>query len=354
MPTAPSFLIVSLRYIGDLFVTTALALSIKRRYPEARVEYLVFAGTEAALAKNPHVDKVNVIPRGSRSPLDAMRLFRKFDYALATNPSDRTTIWATLAGRKTLGFTHRQRSEWWKPLLLTRTLLYDDRQHVVHQILSLLKPLGIPKVPEITMYFDRADELYTQAKLPYSNYIVMHPYSRGPYKYWPAEKWGKLAWFVLAKTGCVPVFTVTGHTADREYLESVLAHAPEGCQMFPEPFTLSQLAAALHRSVMYVGIDTVVTHIAASVGTKVIAIFGPSFTRYWAPWPLDCTDVSPFAVNRGVQQVNNVTVVQKDWNCVPCNKTFCRMSTRCRFECLEATEPAEVFNAMLRYLPALP
>jgi lipopolysaccharide heptosyltransferase III len=346
----PSFLIVSFRYIGDLLVTTPLAISIKRRYPGARVEYLVFEGTEAVLAKNPYVDKVNTIPRGSRNPRAALRLFKKFDYALATNPSDRTTIWAALAGKKALGFTHFHRSEWWKPLVMSYPIRYDDNQHVVPQMLSLLEPLDIPRVPEITMNFDRDDEQQAREKLPYENYIVLHPYSRGLYKYWPAEKWGGLAGLILARTGCVPVFSVTGAEADQDYLESILALSPPGCRTFPEPLSLSQLAAALRRSVLYVGIDTMVTHLAAAVGTPTVTIFGPSFTRYWAPWPPGCSKTSPFAANRGVQRAGNVTVVQQDWDCVPCNKVFCRISTRDRFECLEAVEPEEVFAAMLPYL----
>ena len=260
--------------------------------------------------------------------MDVLRLFRKFDYALATNPSDRTCIWAALAGRRAIGFTHRQRHEWWKPLFLTTSLLYDDRQHVVHQMLSLLEPLGIPPIPEVTMVFGPEDEQHARDSCHTRTTSSSIPTAVATIKYWPAAKWGALAGLVLANTGSVPVFTVTGAAADREYLESILALAPPGCRTFPEPLSLSQLAAALHRSALYVGIDTMVTHLAAAVGTSTVTIFGPSFTRYWAPWPPGCAETSPFAANRGVQRVKNVTVVQKDWGCVPCNKVFCRISSR--------------------------
>lgn len=343
MGESPSFLIIALRYIGDVLVTTPLALSIKQHIPGARVEYLVFDGTEPVLAKNPYVDKVNILSRSNRNPLDALRLLRKFDFALATNYSDRAVIFAGLAGKRSLGFSLYSKKEWWKRLVLDNCRQYHDRNHAVMQILSLVEPLGIPKIPVVTMAFDHDDSAFVQSKLPYSRYVVLHPYSRGRYKYWPPEKWGRLAELIRQQTPCVPVFTVTADPRDRELLDAILACRPDGCSSFPEPFTLSQLAAAIQGSEMYVGIDTVVTHIAASVGAPTVALFGPTLTRYWAPWPNGCTEESPFLPNRGVQHVGNVTVVQKSWPCVPCNKETCAISTRGRIECLEELQPDEVF-----------
>jgi len=314
------------------------------------VEYLVFSGTETILSKNPYVDKVNTIPRGSKSLLDALRLFRKFDYALATNPSDRTTIWAMLASRKALGFRYRQRHEWWKRLVLDHCCHYDDNGHAVQLVLSLLEPLGIQAVPSVEMHFDHEDTEFAKSRLPSSPYVILHPYSRGQYKYWSPEKWGALAGIIRLQTACVPVFTVTFDPRDREFLDAILAHAPEGCLTFTEPFTFSQLAAAIQGSTAYVGIDTVVTHIATAVGASTVALFGPTLTRYWAPWPNDCEERSPFAANRGIQRKGNITVVQKDWECVPCNRQSCRISSRGRMECMEAISPEEVLREIIKQM----
>lgn len=343
---SPSFLIIALRYIGDVLVTTPLALSIKQHIPGARVEYLVFDGTESVLAKNPYVDKVNIISRSSRNPLDALRLMRKFDFALATNYSDRTAIFAGLSGKKSLGFSLYPRKDWWKRLVLDYCCQYHDRNHAVQQILSIVEPLGIPKIPVVTMAFDQGDSAFVRSKMPHSRYVVLHPYSRGQYKYWSPEKWGKLAELIQRQTACVPVFTVTADPRDRELLDAILAHTPDGCLSFPEPFTLTQLAAAIQGSEMYVGIDTVVTHIAAAVGAPTVALFGPTLTRYWAPWPNGCTEESPFLPNHGVQRVGNVTVIQKNWPCVPCNKETCAISTRGRIECLEQLQAEEVLDVI--------
>jgi len=87
--------------------------------------------------------------------------------------------------------------------------------------------------------------------------------------------------------------------------------------------------------------------VAAAVGVPTVAIFGPSWTRYWAPWPAGCEEFSPFIANRGIQRSGNVTVIQKEWECVPCNKESCRIGNGTGFECLEAIEPDEVFRALV-------
>lgn len=336
---SPSFLIVVLRYIGDVLVTTPLARSIKKAYPGARVEYLVFRGTESCLAKNPFVDRVHTIARGEKRVSTLLSLFRKFDFALAANPSDRSMIYAGLAGRKSIGL-HYQR-KFLTTLLLDRQIHCDDRRHVVPVILGLLEPLGIEPIPEIVMGFDAEDVEFADKRLPEEGYVILHPYSRSACKYWPPESWGRLA-SGIAERGLTPVFTVTGDAEDARLLASIMASAPAATRSLPEPFTLPQLAAAISKSRAYVGIDTVITHVAAASGARVIALFGPTLTRYWAPWPNATHGDSPFAAGKGVQRVGNVTIMQKDWPCVPCNRETCSISSRGRMECLVELAPAEV------------
>jgi heptosyltransferase-3 len=46
LPSAPRVLVVALRRLGDVLLTTPLIRSIKRAYPLASIDALVFAGTE--------------------------------------------------------------------------------------------------------------------------------------------------------------------------------------------------------------------------------------------------------------------------------------------------------------------
>ena len=56
LPARPRILVVSLRRIGDLLLTTPLIRSLRRAWPDARIDVLVFKGTDRILAGNPDID----------------------------------------------------------------------------------------------------------------------------------------------------------------------------------------------------------------------------------------------------------------------------------------------------------
>lgn len=345
--SAPSFLIVCFRYIGDVLITTPLAVSIKQAIPGATVDYLVFEGTEGVLVNNPLIRKVISVPRDKSNTGVLLSLFRRYDIALAAYPSDRTVVAAATTGRHSVGLIYDGKGSYWKKNILSSYQPCDDSRHVVTNILSLLKPLGISPIPSLVMGYDDDDLAFARDAMPAEKYMVLHPYSRNKCKYWQASHWVSLAGLIRSETGCQVVFTRTPDPGDEEYLEQILAAAPQGVEAFKEACSLNRLAAAIKKSTAFIGIDTAVTHIAAALEIPTFAIFGPTLTRYWAPWPNGCQEASPFAANMGIQRKGQVTVVQQAWECVPCNRETCAISTRNRMECLEQLTPEEVFKEIM-------
>jgi heptosyltransferase-3 len=347
---ARTFLIVCFRFLGDVLVTTPLAVSIKQAIPEAEIDYLVFEGTEGVLLHNPLIRNVITVPGSGNNAARLAGLFRRYDVAFAAYPSDRTALAAALAGKCSIGLTYKRKNEWWKEFVLDSALLCIDSYHVVANVLSLLAPLGITPVPCVAMGCDESDRAFATTVIPDEKYVVFHPYSRNSCKYWPAENWGHLAVLLHEKTEYKVIFTVTPDAADTAYLNEILACAPVDVITFKAPCTLARLAAVIRGSAAFVGIDTVVTHIAAALEVPTLALFGPSMTRYWGPWPNGCQDRIPFSARAGVQHNANVTVIQKDWECVPCNRETCAISTRNKMECLEAISPTEVFREVMKHV----
>jgi heptosyltransferase-3 len=342
---AKSFLIVCFRYIGDVLMTTPLALSIKTAIPDADIDYLVFQGTEKAILKNPLVRNIITVPRNSSNLCTMLTLFHRYDVAVAAYPSDRTALAAAMAGKYSVGLSYLGNASWWKKLLLGTVVICDDKNHVVHAMSSMAKALNIVPTPHVTMCFDDDDKTFVHNSIPAGRFILLHPYSLKRCKYWPAENWGRLAYLIHQHTNCVAVFTATPTDADNTYLEEIRSCAPSDVLVFP--CSLNQFAAALKGCTAYIGIDTAATHIAAAMETPTIALYGPSLTRYWAPWPNDCVEASPFAANRGIQRRNYVTVLQQPWDCVPCNRETCAISKSNKIECLESITPDEVFREVL-------
>lgn len=346
--SAPSYLIVCFRFIGDVLVTTPLALSIKTEFPNARVDYLVFKGTEAILAKNPYVRKVITVPRDTTGLATLMSLFKKYDVAIAAYPSDRTAIAAAITGKYSIGLTNGWRKEWWKHIILSMHYVCYDYLHVVQNMLMPLRMLGVKPIPKVVVEFDESDKREAKTLVPAEQYVVLHPFSRNSLKYWPAKHWGRLTWLIHERLNCVPLFSITPDPSDRDYSNEILSTAHPQTQMLKKSCTLNQLAAIISGAAAYVGIDTLVTHMAASLGVPTLAIYGPSWTRYWAPWPSTCQELSPFSTNKGVQLKGNVTVVQKDWDCVPCNKDQCLNQVLDNSSCLVDIAPDDVFVELMR------
>ena len=180
----PTFLIVSLRSIGDVLLSNALALSIKQQYPQGTVDYLVYTGHEGVLARNPHVRNVYTVRSGGANGLRVfLRLWKRYDFAIGISAADRTTIFTSGCGRRSIGFVLPFRSHWWKRLLLTEPRMPDHRKHVVPVMLDLLEPLGIKPLPRVTANFDDADRAFVEQKLGAADFVLLHPYTRRSCKY---------------------------------------------------------------------------------------------------------------------------------------------------------------------------
>jgi heptosyltransferase-3 len=340
-----SYLIVCFRFIGDVLITTPLLLSIKQTEPDAVVDYLVFKGTEKVLVKNPAIRNIYTVEKGTSGIGVLFSLFKKYDVAIAANASDRNTIAAALTGKYSIGLTNGWKKEWWKGLILSMHYVCYDRIHAVHNVLMPLRMLGVEPSSCVSMEYDKDDRKFAEENLPDGKYILMHPYSMKSFKYWTAENWGLLAGLISKHTDCIPVFTATPAPTDMAFLNNILEYSPDETKVFN--CTLAEFAAGVESCVAYVGIDTAATHIAASMNVTVIALYGSSLTRYWGPWPNGCENPAPFSKEKGIQHYGNITILQMDWECVPCNKESCRISTRDRPECLDAIKPEEVFRELI-------
>ena len=58
LPARPRILVIALRRLGDVLLTTPLIRSIRRAWPDATIDVLVFAETAGILDGNPDIDRV--------------------------------------------------------------------------------------------------------------------------------------------------------------------------------------------------------------------------------------------------------------------------------------------------------
>jgi ADP-heptose:LPS heptosyltransferase len=151
--------------------------------------------------------------------------------------------------------------------------------------------------------------------------LALAPGSGAREKNWPVASYRLIAdWWREKFHGAVIV--ALGPVEDeRGGFESVCPGA-----LVARGLTLGQLSALLSRCLLYLGNDSGTTHLAAALGVRTVALFGPSDPRQWAP--------------RG----DKVTVLRAGVDCSPC--AIAAMKSCSHRDCLATLEPAFVIERL--------
>jgi heptosyltransferase-3 len=337
-----TILLIKLKHIGDVLLATPAIHALKAAYPAARIHALVPRDTEPVLEGNP--DLAGVIPfarprgRGLRRWREELRLVRGLralrpDLVVAMGKGDREAILGLLSGaRWRVGFDSGRKGFLGRNRLLTHRVARTGREHVVEADLKLVEALGIaPPDRRLRLAVGAeaaaaADRMLAEAGVgPGDALATVHPTSRWLFKCWRDEGMAAVMDH-LAALGLRVAITSGPDPREVRKARYILGLARRPAVDLIGRLTLKQLAAVLRRSCLFLGVDSAPMHVAAAVGTPVVALFGPSGEHNWRPW--------------GEGHV----VVAKDLFCRPCGQDGCNGSKRS--DCLEMITEAEVIAAV--------
>ena len=340
LPAKPRILVVALRRLGDVLLTTPLIASLRRAWPDATIEALVFADTAGILAGNPDLDAIISMPARrtvAQSLSLAMKLWRRYDLAISTQSGDRPTFFALLAARTSVAPVEARASGRLKSRLLARTVSATVGVHRVEDMLRLADVLGIAREPRLVppraRPFDDA---------PSGDYAVIHAAPMFRYKQWTAAGWRDVAAALKAR-GLAVVATGGPAPDERAYLDDIWRGAD--VLRLDGKLNWGQLSGLLAGAKVFVGPDTSVTHLAAACGCPTVALFGPTDPRLWGPWPVGGL-AQMWADTGAVQQHGNVWLVQHAFPCTPCQLEGCERRLESASACLDALAPQHVMVAV--------
>ena len=371
-PPIDRILVLRTGHIGDVVILSPCLELLHKLFPGAEISALVRAGTEPVLRHHPlikHIytggeivgqqqmlvqkktsiwNRLRQVPRGLRV-IREMRCER-FDLAVDFTGGDSTAFYAFLsgaarrvayaagksgfAGRNRL-FTHLCRS----PLKLEHRVLKDaELLRTVAQATgreALWR--GLTPGPAV-MHCSPEDLAWARERwrpiAPGEGpRVLVHPTSRVHYKCWAAEKWTALMDRLSADFGATMLLTSGPDTKELEMARGIAASCRVKVHTNLGDLTLGRLAALIHEANLFLGVDTAPMHIAAAVGTRVVAVFGPSQDEIWHPWgPGHC-------------------VVRRPCPCLASRKRGC--SEAQGMDCLKALTVEEVYDAAQRVLREL-
>ncbi len=297
--------VFKMRNIGDVLVITPLLRALRETFPLARITAVVNSGTEAMLAHNPHIDEVLVYQRGGRKsgPFGRLRhelgfvrelRKRRFDLTIGLTEGDRT-VWYTHACRATwrLGTTndswHRFDIRRLAYNLPSPICLYP--MHEVEKQFETVEKAGLKlrsnKPGALCLVIP--DDLRAWARKELAPFrpakvIHVHPVSRWLWKCWSNEAMAEVIDWLQTERGARVVMTTGPEPAERTRAKEVVRLCHTQPLFYDGNISLSQTAALSAESDGYFGVDTAPMHMAAAVGTPVIALFGPTHPENWGPW----------------------------------------------------------------------
>jgi heptosyltransferase-3 len=343
-----SILVISLRFMGDVLLTTPLMRSLRMAYPLAAIDALVFAGTEGVLEGNADLRRTITTDRGEALAL-WRRLWRKYDLAVVADAADRPHVLGWVAGKRRVGLLPLEWDKgWWKRLSLTHGVASPRDQARPLSYRLLAEAMGVAWHPEIVTPTAQTPAAAWHEVLGFDvereRYAVLHLAPRFRYKRWNSPGWRALmAW--LHGEGLRVVITGGPAKEERAYVREVLAGVNVPVIDVCGRLRFAQTADLLRRAALFVGPDTVTTHLAAACATPTVAIFGPTDPRLWGPLPQSGLE-QPYEKVAALQARGNVALLQEPTlPCVPCQEEGCDRHRESRADCLDRMTAMRVIDA---------
>ena len=345
-----------LRLIGDVVFTTPVIRALRRRYPDARLTYLVEEAAAPVVAGNPHLDDVITIrhSRGWRRLADDLRIARRlracrFDVVIDLHGGPRSA-WLTWATRAPMRVGYDVPGRQW---MYTRVFHRPRDRGPIHSVENQWDLLGSfdpalagppdPARDRVEMSVDAAARARLEARLAgfgasqERQLVVLHVSAGNPFRRWPESSFADLAANLAG--GAHRLVLVTSGPSDHAAAARVVAAARRSVPatasriVDAEGVSLAEFRALMDRAALFVGGDSGPLHIAATSDVAVVGLYGPTLPIRSAPWrPRDLPTAS---VDAGALP------------CRPCDQRSCAPGD---FRCLTRITASTVHEAAERLL----
>jgi heptosyltransferase-2 len=335
VPAPQRILIVRTDRIGDVVLSLPMIPILKSAVPESSLAFLLRSSTQDLVAGQRDLETILTYDRnGIEKPFGEMLKeirANRFDAVVVTYPTFRLAMLMFVAGIPVrVGTGYR----WYSFLFNMRVFEHRKtaEKHEAEYNVSLLRPFGVaedsraqPSLVITEVARQQAAKALEEMNIGMNRPIaILHPGSGGSARDWPAERFGQLAALLVADGMQV---IVTGGPGEDLLLKAVSDHSGNAVKLLASPLPLMSLAALIERSHVFVSNSTGPLHVAAAVGTPVVAFYPPILqcsSKRWGP-------LTP----------NRVIFEPLSKNCPRCKGGACQAN-----ECLAQISAAEVARAV--------
>jgi len=336
-----NILIVKLSAIGDVIHTLPSLASLRRLYPEAHITWVIEEAAADLIIGHPHLDRVLVSRRkrwlrdlgNPGKAAQAIRDVRDFLNSLRDRPYDlvidfhglfKSALVVLLSGgRRKLGYDSMQEMS---GLFLNEKIPEDMGKHAVDRYLDFLRHLKAPEAPPEFLIpvseenKKRVEELLEKSGLDRGErFVAVSPMALWETKLWEEEKFARLCDRITGELGLKVVLTGSEEEGMNDRIQSLMKMSAVN---LGGKTTLRELAWLYRLSALLITTDSGPMHIAAAMGTPVIALFGPTSPERTGPYG------------------DGHVVIRREMDCSPCFLKKCESR-----RCMKDISVDEVFDA---------
>jgi ADP-heptose:LPS heptosyltransferase len=333
MEQVKRILIIHQGALGDFILSLPAIRAFRHHYPDTTIEIWGYPEILRLVDRSVYADMIYSIDRERiaslftpdiPAPASVLERFRSFD------------LMCLFGGERQTTFVDNLRRSGVKKVYRIDPFPPDgSNTHVIDHQTSQLSTLGL-KVPLSTPTLfppeddgKRVASFLEQRGIDREALVVaLHPGSGSKAKVWSPGNFAQLSTYLL-EDDQVHLIVPIG-PADKEHAEGYCNLIASDRMLPVTNLPLTELAALLKRCMVYVGNDSGVTHMAAAVGTPVVALFGPTDPKVWGP--------------RG----KHVHTVYRGVSCSPCSRE--EMNGCLHKNCLESITVEEVYRLVRKII----
>ena len=286
-------LLTRLSAIGDCLATVPLAVDIKRLWPRAQLTWIVDCGAASLLPTHPAIDRVIRIKKKWMKDVKLWQQLRadlkaeRFDMALDPQGLTKSAMLGWLSGAPIRVGFDRSHAREIAPWLYT-TRVTRRQRHMVDTYRQLLDPWretvtgsGHFEMPRYAQEAEKVQQTIDTLHLG-NAWACINVGAGWPTKLWPPSRFAEVGQGLYRKCGLKSLVVWSGE-AERHSAEQIV-HGLGPAGVLAPNTTLPELAEWLRAAALVISSDTGPAHLAVSVGTPSVVLFGPTWGDECGPY----------------------------------------------------------------------
>lgn len=284
-------LVINIKFLGDLIVSTPGLAALREKYPDAEIFFMLRKGFEDVLKNNPKIDRIITFDpelktkSGKKNFWEGIKFIlqirkEKFDTVISLHPGDRITLLAYLSGAKTRIAPLKQSLSF---LVNKKVEVEEDSISYIDYYNKIFKKIGIAEIKKETeFYVEKDSELWANNFLQ-ENYsapndlICLHPGASEPTKMWKAENFALLI-KKLKEIG--KEILVIGGPQDENICKKIISLCGDKL-VYYQSYKISRTAALLKHCKLFITHDTGTRHLSVALNIPTLALIPEDNIDFW-------------------------------------------------------------------------